>query len=400
MALLQFIYEHKVQLAIELAALCLAYLLVRYRFKKPRQGLKRQSKEMIQQLIKEYKPKPIVDQPLAAEIRCEVLHNFANYDVFGLNSKNKLEPITKLMKKRVKEYGIGSCGPRAFYGTFDLHLQLENKIAKIYNQADAVLYSNHFTALQSVCACFCNKKNTVYFIKSAREEIIRGLSISNASTIVSNSLDELADKLDYNLENKFVILERVSKNTGEILDLNRVVKLRSEYGFRLILDESFSMPFLYRKPYDIELYSEVDIVVGSLAHGYPASGGFSCGSIEVIEYQRLNSTAYVFSASLPVFIAQAALCFIDTELDYEALSSKIKTAHQVIPNVISNPRMPILLVKNRNARELRSKIRKEGYAVGIAGEYLSVCISINVNDKDIIKLGEIINKIDRDMKHT
>lgn len=378
------IYENKGFVITQIILASLLYMLVKYRFRSPTKNLVL-SKKTIQKLINTFEALPIIEADLTEDHKPEkIIYNFSSYDIFNISGKFKSE-----IKETIEKYGIGTCGPRGFYGTLDIHIELENAIKRIYGKEDAIVYSNHFTCVQSVVSCFCKPKNTVYFHRNASECILRGLSISKSATIAYDNLTDLENKLDKNIPDKYVIIEKFGKNTGVVANMGEIVRLRSKFGFRVIVDESFSMPFLYQTcPED---YKDIDIIIGSLCHGYPSNGAFSCGSIDVIEYQRLSGVGYVFSASLPAFLTRAAICFINHEINYEKIKDKIETAFKYIKNIISDRRSPILLIEVKDSKAAQQELRSRGYVVGVNGEYLRVCLNEDVPEETLREVGKILN---------
>lgn len=86
------------------------------------------------------------------------------------------------------------------------------------------------------------------------------------------------------------------------------VELKQRFRYRLILDESYSFGVLGRTGRGVTEHQNVDpqsvdMLVGSLAHGICSGGGFCAGSPEVVDHQRISSSAYVFSAALPAMLA-------------------------------------------------------------------------------------------------
>jgi serine palmitoyltransferase len=86
------------------------------------------------------------------------------------------------------------------------------------------------------------------------------------------------------------------------------IELKQRYKYRLILDESYSFGVLGRTGRGVTEHLNVDpnsveMLVGSCAHGLCSGGGFCAGSPEVIDHQRISSSAYVFSAALPAMLA-------------------------------------------------------------------------------------------------
>lgn len=141
------------------------------------------------------------------------------------------------------------------------------------------------------------------------------------------------------LTRRFIVTEGIFEGDGAKTDLARVVELKKRYKFRLILDESISfgtvgatgrgMTELCNVP-----AKEVEILVGSMANTLGAAGGFCAGSDEVVFHQRINGTAFVFSAALPAMLAVAS-----------------STA---IGNLISNP--SILSTLQENVKILRTTL--------------------------------------------
>lgn len=380
------IYESKAFIITQILLTSLIYMLIKYRFRSPSQNLEL-SKKTIQKLIKTFEALPIIEADLKENYKPEkIIYNFSSYDIFNISKKFKAE-----IEDTIKTYGIGTCGPRGFYGTLDIHIELENLIKKIYRKEEAIVYSNHFTCVQSVVSCFCKPKNTVYFNRNASEGILRGLSISKSSTIAYDDLIDLENKLSKNIPDKYVIIEKFGKNTGIIADIKEIVRLRSKFGFRVILDESFSMPFLYQV--SDEDYKDIDIIIGSLCHGYPSNGAFSCGSIDVIEYQRLSGAGYVFSASLPAFLTKAAICFINYEINYKEIKYKIEIAFKYIKNIISDRKSPILLIQVKDSEVAQHELRSKGYIFGTNGEYLRLCLNVDISEEIIRDVAEILNDL-------
>lgn len=101
-------------------------------------------------------------------------------------------------------------------------------------------------------------------------------------------------------------------NTGTIVNLPEIIKLKKKYKYRLILDESLSFGTLGSRCYGVTDYfnvssSDVDITAGSLSNSIGTAGGFCAGDKNIIDHQVLSSQAYCYSASLPAFLAASAI---------------------------------------------------------------------------------------------
>lgn len=383
--ILKYIYYKKISIGVQILLTFFTYLLVKYRYRHTSSyvPLKKRTKK---RLIKAFKPDPIVQSVKEPYIFNNVKYNFSSYDVFNLAKKYKEE-----IKSVIREYGVGTCGPRGFYGTLDIHLDLEKKLAEIFDREAAMIYPNYFACIQSVIPCFCKSRNNVFVYSKASEAIKSGITLCRSTIHTYDSMDDLKKKLDRKMKYKFVIVERVAKNTGEVADLDLLVRWKNEYGFRMILDEGYSIPYLYQKPANPEVYQDIDLMMGSLCLGYPTNGGFCVGSKEAIEYQVLSGTGYVFSASLPAFLCKAAMCMIEDKIDYTKIRRKIEIAHKHIPGIVTGVDTPVMLIKCSDVEEKYNKIRDEGYVIGRCGDYIRMCLNEEAREEDIKRIGEILS---------
>lgn len=381
---LSYIYERKIGIGVQCVLTILTYLLVKYRYKQPSSYLvlKKSAKE---NLIKIYQPKPLIETGVVPYVFKKVKYNFSNHDVFNFGRRFKNE-----IKETIAEYGVGTCGPRGFYGTLDLHLDLERKLATIFDKEAAIIFSNYFTGLQSIIACFCKSRFNIFVHTDASEIIQSGIYLSGATKHMYETLEDLENKLKPKRSDKFLIIERVGKNIGKLIDLGEIVRLKKKYGFRIILDEAYSVPFIYQNPKEYELYSEMDFITGSLSLGYPTNGGFCICSKECLDYQMLSVPAYVFSASLPAFLTKAALCMLSERIDYTKIRDLVRKAHELLPGIVSPEDTPIVLISCEKVDQVHEKLREEGFVVGLCGKYLRLCINEECNVDHLKAVGKII----------
>ncbi|XP_022863332.1 long chain base biosynthesis protein 1-like, partial [Olea europaea var. sylvestris] len=129
---------------------------------------------------------------------------------------------------------------------------------------------------------------------------------------------------------RYIVVEGVYQNSGQIAPLDEIIRLKEKYRFRVILDESNSFGVLghsgrgltehYKVPID-----KVDIVTAAMGHALATEGGFCTGSTRVIDHQRLSSSGYVFSASLPPYLASVAITAVDVLEENPDLITKLRT---------------------------------------------------------------------------
>ncbi|KAH8112777.1 serine palmitoyltransferase [Phellopilus nigrolimitatus] len=246
--------------------------------------------------------------------------NLASYNFAGLAGN---EVIKERAIETLRKYGLGSCGPPGFYGTIDVHMNLERDIAQFLGIESAILYSQAFSTISSVIPAFCKRGDVIVADRGVNFAIQKGLQISR-STIrwydhndlksledVLQSVEKERKKKRLPLMRRFIVTEGIFENDGALLDLPKVIELKEKYKFRLILDESFSFGTVGRTGRGLtELYNvpatSVDMLIGSIANTLCSAGGFCAGSHVVVEHQRINGTSFVFSAAMPALLAVSA----------------------------------------------------------------------------------------------
>jgi serine palmitoyltransferase len=247
------------------------------------------------------------------------LIDVASFDFLGLHYHDE---VKQQASAALSKYGCGTCGPRGFYGTLDVHLSLEDSIAKFLGTDAAIIYSYDFATSSSVIPCFSKRNDILLVDKACSFGIMHGVKLSRSTVRMfeHNDMDHLerlllqvqqADEKRGKkpiLNRRFIVSEGLFGNTGTIAPLNKIVELANKYKFRTILDESWSFGTLgatgrgATEHHGLQA-SQVDIICASMSNSLASIGGFCAGSMRVIDHQRLSSTGYCFSASLPPFNA-------------------------------------------------------------------------------------------------
>jgi serine palmitoyltransferase len=279
-------------------------------------------------------------------------------------------------KATIRKYGVGSCGPRGFYGTVDVHLDLEDFIAKMLNMEEAIIYSYSFSTVSSVIPAYAKRGDVIFVDEGVNFAMQQGI-IASRSTVCKfkhNDMEDLerllklqdtTDKKDpkkASVTRRFLVAEGLYYNYGDIAPLNRLVELKYQYKARLFLDESYSFGTLGSHGRGLtEMLGvstdDVDIIMGSLETSLGSIGGFAAGRSYVIDHQRLSGLGYCFSASLPPYLATVA--------------------RQCLASMITNTE-PLDKLHN-NVRVLRTALKKVPN-MKVCGDDVSPIIHLRMND--------------------
>ncbi|KND01689.1 serine C-palmitoyltransferase LCB1 [Spizellomyces punctatus DAOM BR117] len=327
-----------------LLEICLVIFMIWYfggKKHKPGDDELQLTEKEIQELIDEWEPEPLVP-PLTEAQRTELDKipvisgssgsklklvdgreriNLASFNFLGaLNNESTKDKAIEALRK----YGVGSCGPCGFYGTIDVHIELEQEIAKFIGADAAIVYSQGFSTIASVIPAFAKRGDIIVADAGVSFAVQKGLQISRSTVkyFKHNDMEDLEKVLEgiqrdqiekkKPLTRRFIVAEGLYANHGDICPLPKLLELKNKYKYRLILEESFSLGVLGTRGAGVCDHfgvsgKEVDIIAATFSNALSSSGGFCCGSKEIVEHQRLGGQAYVFSASLPAMLAVAAV---------------------------------------------------------------------------------------------
>lgn len=324
--------------------LFLVFFAIRYLMSakyKPHDNAVKLTEKEIDDLVEEWQPEPLVPaltkydrlnlQKIptiigAQSVKPKVaghtkpLMNLATTNYLNLLASDE---IRDKAIKTLKGYGVGSCGPPGFYGTIDVHMDLERDISQFLGTEQAIIYAQGFSTISSVIPAFSKRGDILVCDDAVSFAIQKGVQISrsivrwykhNDMADLERVLEEIRmDDIVHKkrLTRRFIVSEGLSPNVGDIAPLDKLVELKKKYKYRLILDESCSIGVLGSRGagltdlFDIPA-ADVDIIVGSMANALCSSGGFCAGSEEIVDHQRLSGQAYCFSASIPAMLAVSA----------------------------------------------------------------------------------------------
>jgi serine palmitoyltransferase len=142
-------------------------------------------------------------------------------------------------------------------------------------------------------------------------------------------------------QRRFIVVEGIFRNHGDVCNLPKLVQLKKEYCHRLIVDEAMSIGVLGKEGRGVtEHYSlpvdSVDIICGSLANSYASVGGFCIGDQEVVDHQRLSGSGYVFSAAAPPFVSVVAMKAMDILAEEPSLLTQLQTNVKLLHQGLSS----------------------------------------------------------------
>ncbi|RIA91604.1 serine palmitoyltransferase [Glomus cerebriforme] len=349
----------------------------------------------VEELVEEWQPEPLVPQitdddereletipvingpqgPKVKLINGKSLLNLSSFDFLGLVSN---EAIKEKAIETLRKYGVGSCGPPGFYGTFDVHAEFERKVSEFLGTEDTILYSQGFSTINSAIPSFCKRGDIIVADNGCNFSIQKGLQISRSiiKWYNHNDMEDLERVLrkikdedtGRRLTRRFIVSEGLFENFGDITPLPKLIELKKKFKYRLILDESLSFGIIGNRGAGLTDYfnvnpKDVDMIVGSMCHALCSSGGFCSGSFEITEHQRISGPAYCYSASLPAMLTVSATESINILKQNPGLPSLIKFNTSLFKQLLANVKY-LTLNSSKDSPVIHLRIDNEVVRVG------------------------------------
>jgi glycine C-acetyltransferase len=255
--------------------------------------------------------------------------HFDGKDVINLSSNNYLGLTTHKALRRaaieaIRTHGVGAGAVRTIAGTMDLHMALEEQIAKFKGTEACVVFQSGFTANAGTVAAILGKDDLILSDELNHASIIDGCRLSRATIKVFKHKDVAdCERLCKETENwpghKLLITDGVFSMDGDIAPLAELCSLAEKFNCIMMVDDAHSSGVLGRGGRGtvdhLGCHGRVQIQVGTLSKAIGAMGGYVCGSRELIDFLYHRARPFLFSTGHPpsvVATCQAAFALLDS----------------------------------------------------------------------------------------
>ncbi|MEQ9945048.1 glycine C-acetyltransferase [Pectobacterium aroidearum] len=269
-----------------------------------------------------FKEERIITSAQQAEIEVmdsNRLLNFCANNYLGLADSPELIAAAKA---GLDSHGFGMASVRFICGTQDIHKQLERKLADFLGMDDAILYSSCFDANGGLFETLMGPEDAIISDALNHASIIDGIRLSKARRYryANNDMSQLEAQLQLaraeGARHIMIATDGVFSMDGVIADLQGICDLADRYDALVMVDDSHAVGFVGEQgrgtPEHCGVMERVDIITGTLGKALGgASGGYTAGKREVIDWLRQRSRPYLFSNSLAPAIVAASLSVLD-----------------------------------------------------------------------------------------
>lgn len=242
--------------------------------------------------------------------------------MFGSNSYLGLTNHPALKEgaiKAVEKYGTGCAGSRFLNGTLDIHVELEERLAKLVHKEAALVYATGFMVNSGVVPCLTGREDYLIFDEFDHASIIEGkrLSFSKQLKYKHNdmaSLEKLLKKCEPD-KLKLIVTDGVFSMEGDVAKLPELVALSKKYNASIMVDEAHSLGVFGATGAGICEHfgasNDVDLIMGTFSKSLGTIGGFVAADKNTINYLMHNSRTLIFSASITPASTGCVLAALD-----------------------------------------------------------------------------------------
>jgi glycine C-acetyltransferase len=333
-----------------------------------------------------FKPERVLSSPQSAVVRVaggdEVINLCAN-NYLGLANEPE---VCEAAQRALDRYGYGMASVRFICGTQDIHKELEARLSRFLGTQDTILYSSCFDANGGLFETLLDEQDAVISDALNHASIIDGVRLCKAQRLryANNDLGELETRLQEASKSRvrLIATDGVFSMDGVIARLNDICDLADRYDALVMVDDSHATGFIGargRGTHELRgVIDRVDILTGTLGKALGgASGGYTSGRKEIIAWLRQRSRPYLFSNSIPPFIAAATLRVLDLLEANSELRARLQAnaAHfregmsaagfNLVPG--EHPIIPVMLGDAKVASEFARRLLDEGvYVIGFS----------------------------------
>lgn len=256
------------------------------------------------------------DQDTVVSINGKKVLMFGSNSYLGLTNHPK---IKEAAKKAIDKYGTGCAGSRFLNGTLDIHIQLEERLAKFTGKDGALCYSTGFQVNMGVVSVLTGRNDHLLLDELDHASIIEGsrLSFSRVLKFAHNDMKSLESKLKHCTPDsiKLIVVDGIFSMEGDIVNLPAIVKLAKKYNATIMVDDAHSLGVIgvngAGTASHFGLTKEVDLIMGTFSKSFASLGGFIAADKDTINFIKHNSRSLIFSASMTPASAATVLAALD-----------------------------------------------------------------------------------------
>lgn len=239
-------------------------------------------------------------------VKGQSLINLSSNNYLGLATNDELK---KIAQATIETYGVGAGAVRTINGTLDLHVKLEETLAKFKGTEAAISYQSGFNCNMAAISAVMDKNDAILSDQLNHASIIDGCRLSKAKIIAYNhsDMDDLRTKAkaakESGLYNKvMVITDGVFSMDGDIAKLPEIVEIAKEFDLITYVDDAHGSGVTGKGSGTVKhfgLQNDIDFQIGTLSKAIGVVGGYVAGKQNLIDWLKVRSRPFLFSTAVP-----------------------------------------------------------------------------------------------------
>ncbi|MCD6157681.1 MAG: glycine C-acetyltransferase [Euryarchaeota archaeon] len=302
--------------------------------------------------------------------------NMCSNNYLGLAAHPK---IKEAAIRAILDYGVGAGAVRTIAGTMELHIELEERLAKFKKREAAILFQSGYNANLGALGALIRKGENGVFVSEElnHASIIDGMRLSGAPKVIYKHIDieDLKKKLQEvkDVKKKLIVTDGVFSMDGDLAPLPEIVELAQKYDAMVYVDDAHGEGVLGDHGRGIvdhfKLHDEVDFEMGTLSKAFGVIGGYVAGNEEAIEYLRQRARPFLFSSALNPPDVGAAIAAIEILQKSDELVKKLWDNTHFLQRGLrdlgydlgntKHPITPVMLYNEKLAQEFSRRLFEE-----------------------------------------
>ncbi len=353
------------------------------------------------------------------------LVNFSSNDYLGLANDPRLRDAAIAT---IKEFGVGAGASRLVSGTQSPHVRLERALADWKETEAALTFSSGFAAALGTIPALATARDVIILDKLCHASLVDGARLSGATLRVfpHNHLGKLESHLEWARREHpqariLIVTESVFSMDGDLAPLSEITDLKQRFNALLLVDEAHAVGVIGPRGRGLAalagLQNKVDVQMGTLSKALGVSGGYICGSRDLIDWLINRARSFIFSTAQPPALAGAALAAIELlnspegEERCQLLRDKIALLSQQLPASKQKPQaataesaiFPWIVGAEQAALDLSQALLREGFlvpairypTVAKGTARLRITVTASHEDSQINALSETMTRLSR-----
>lgn len=323
--------------------------------------------------------------------------------VVNLTSNNYLDltehpKLKAAAKAAIDTHGVGTAAVRPIIGTMDIHLALEEKLAKFKGTEACLVFQSGFTVNVACCqSLMSDPKDLLISDELNHASIIDGGRLSKAARKIYPHRDmkalEAILKESSGVRRRMIVTDGVFSMDGDVAPLPEIVALAERYEAFVMVDDAHASGVMGKNgrgtPSHFGVSDRVQIQIGTLSKAVGAVGGYVAGQRRLIDYLTSVARPFIFSSSLPPSVVASCSAAVDVMLDEPERISKLWDNARHFKEGLKKlgfdtgasetPITPVMIGDTRKAQAFSARLFEEGVFA------LAICFPIVARGKDRLR---------------